>query len=96
MIDTAQRQGNAVNWDAQQTVNYINYFNASDKHYHQIWYDNPRSLQLKYEWAASKGLRGIGMWTPSATLFDEDASKAMWAAVPTSSQAAAAARSARP
>ena len=48
-------------------------------------YDDPASLQLKYEWARSTiGARGVGMWTPSATLYDAAATKAMWDAVPSS------------
>jgi spore germination protein YaaH len=90
MIGLGQRQGNTIQWDDHQIVNWINYYNESDKHYHQVWFDNPKSLELKYQWAAERGLRGVGMWTPSATLFDEDASRAMWAAVPTSAEAGAA------
>ena len=91
VIELGQSQGNPVHWNEQQTINWVNYYNKTDKHYHQVWYDNPKSLQLKYKWAAEKGLGGVGMWTPSATLFDEDASKAMWAVVPTSVEAASVA-----
>ena len=87
LIAYAQAQGNSIEWDSDQATNYVNYFNHSNEHYYQLWYDDPKSLTLKYKWAAEKGLRGIGMWTPSATLFDENASRAMWAVVPTSAEA---------
>ena len=36
-----------------------------------------------YDWALQDaGLRGIGMWTPGATLFDTAATQDMWSAVP--------------
>ena len=64
-------------------ANYINYFNTTSKEYHQVWYDDPASLQLKYEWALRNiSTLGVGMWIPSATLFDMATTKAMWDAVP--------------
>lgn len=87
LLAYAKAQGNPIEWDNEQATNYVKYFNESDEHYHAVWYDNPHSLAIKYKWAAEKGLRGIGIWTPSATLFDEDASRAMWAVVPTNTEA---------
>ncbi|XP_078572274.1 di-N-acetylchitobiase-like [Branchiostoma floridae x Branchiostoma japonicum] len=29
---------------------------------HQMWFDDPVSLQYKYGWALKQGLRGVGMW----------------------------------
>ena len=87
LLNIGQSQGNDIEWDEKQVINYINYVNTSDQHYHQVWFDDPRSLALKYKWAAEKGLRGIGLWLPSATLFDENASRAMWGVVPTSAEA---------
>jgi di-N-acetylchitobiase len=82
LLKLGQSQGSPVQWDEEQVTNYVNYFNESDEHYHQVWFDDPISLALKYAWAAKRGLRGIALWTPSATLFDEDASRKMWAVVP--------------
>ena len=89
LLDLAKSQGNVVQWDKQQGASFIDYYNKTDKSFHQVWFDTPASLALKYKWAAESGLGGTGMWTPSATLFDEAASRAMWAAVPTRTEAAA-------
>ena len=35
---------------------------AADGRPHQVWYDDPTSLRIKYEWAVSRDLRGVGMW----------------------------------
>eukprot|EP01052_Picozoa_sp_SAG31_P027523 SAG31_NODE_2582_length_5436_cov_1.573356_10_plen_75_part_00 len=56
--------------------------NETAEEYHQIWYDDPSSLRKKYAWAAAEGMLGVGMWVPSATLYDLETTKAMWAAVP--------------
>lgn len=89
LLDLAQSQGNAVQSDKQQGANFVGYYNKTDKSFHQVWFDDPATLALKYKWAAESGLGGTGMWTPSATLFNEGASRAMWAAVPTRAEAAA-------
>ena len=89
LLELGKSQGNSVQWDEEQEASFVNYFNKTDQHYHQVWYDDPKSLALKYQWAAKLGLGGVGMWTPSATLFNESASRAMWAVVPTKVEAAA-------
>jgi len=40
---------------------YFNY-KASDGTMHQVWFDNPKTLSIKYELAKNMGMRGIGMW----------------------------------
>ena len=40
---------------------YLN-FRASDGSMHQIWYDDPQSLKVKYRLAASQGMRGVAIW----------------------------------
>ena len=29
---------------------------------HQVWYDDPQSLRLKYKFADHMNMRGVGMW----------------------------------
>lgn len=45
-------------WDAETSSEFFN-INGT----HQMWYDDPRSLTLKYGYAAKEGLKGVGMWT---------------------------------
>jgi di-N-acetylchitobiase len=43
---------------ASPNFNYL----ADDGSIHQLWFDNPRSLELKMAAAAAAGLRGVGFW----------------------------------
>lgn len=54
----------------------------------QVWYDDPRSLELRYRLAAELGLRGVGLWNLDLLNYSETASLAaqqqtreMWAAL---------------
>ena len=54
---------------------------------HQLWYETPRSLQLKYAAFVQAGVGGVGMWTGSCfhrgdDALSEAAAGEMWAAVP--------------
>ena len=51
---------------------------------HQIWYDDPQSLVLKYNISTYHGLRGVGMWNADAVDFqvDPQGAKKMWDALP--------------
>jgi len=39
---------------------------------HQVWYDDPESLQWKYVWARNLRLRGIGMWNADELDYSDD------------------------
>ena len=49
----------------------------------EIWYDNPRSLQLKVAMAKALGIRRFGCWTADALDYNgrPEAAKAMWDAM---------------
>ena len=52
-----------------------------------MWYDDPESLGLKYKWAATNGLRGVGMWTADAIDYSDTPEgqkqrTQMWGALP--------------
>jgi di-N-acetylchitobiase len=38
--------------------------------YHEIWFDNVESLELKFDLAVSFGLKGLGMWRADALDYD--------------------------
>ncbi len=46
-------------WDSKSQTPYITW--QTDR-WNQVWYDDTSSLALKYDFAISKNLRGIGMW----------------------------------
>ena len=81
-------QGHGRQWNSTWTSPFFNYKNESTGEYHQVWYDDKDSLKLKYGWALQEaGMRGVGMWTPGATLFDDKATADMWSTVPTRARA---------
>lgn len=45
------------NWDTNSQTPYVLYGS-----YRQLWYDDTNSLALKYDFAKSKNLAGIGIW----------------------------------
>ena len=51
---------------------------------HRVYYDDPSSLSIKYSYAVSAGLRGVGMWTADSTLLamGSQLAEEMWAVVP--------------
>ena len=63
---------------------FFNYIDGSGT-VHQLWFDSPASLRLRYDLARQEGLRGVSAWrndmvdysTPSAAL----CSRALWAAM---------------
>lgn len=58
----------------------------------QIWYDDPKSLALKYQVAVEYNLRGIGFWNldcldyASTDPLVQQQTRAMWSAVQTTVQ----------
>ncbi|CAH1777543.1 unnamed protein product [Owenia fusiformis] len=73
-------------WDDIAKSPYFTY-HATDGSPYQIWYDNPRSLTLKYDFVDQLGLHGVGMWNADAldyslTPVGEKQRKEMWGALP--------------
>jgi di-N-acetylchitobiase len=50
-----------VRWDDNLLAPYFNY--RTNGTVNQVWFDNPRSLALKYRLAKELGLAGVGVWT---------------------------------
>ena len=60
---------------------------GSDGHMYQVWFDNVKSLKIKYDLAVNMGLRGVGMWAADSidytnTTVGEQQRKEMWGALP--------------
>ncbi|KAK7486439.1 hypothetical protein BaRGS_00022363 [Batillaria attramentaria] len=49
-------------WDQSALSPYFNYKDKSTGQMHQVRYDDPMSLGLKYKMAVELGLRGVGTW----------------------------------
>ncbi|XP_065844596.1 di-N-acetylchitobiase-like [Oscarella lobularis] len=72
-------------WNETFSAPFFNYVAPVDGKTHQVWYDDPESLALKYRYGVDVGLRGLAFWTVdsldySSTEGQGDA-KAMWDAV---------------
>jgi len=68
-------------WDDNLKAPYFNYKIGSQMH--QVWYDDPESLVLKYKLAKSMKLRGVGMWTADFLDYENNPreTKEMWDAM---------------
>ncbi|XP_071788728.1 di-N-acetylchitobiase-like [Asterias amurensis] len=67
---------------------FFNYLNPTTGHIHQLWYDDPESLMLRYNNAKSFQLRGVSMFQADCLDYSDDPeakalTKAMWDAINT-------------
>lgn len=69
-------------WSKSSASPYLNYKNSKGEA-HQVWYDDPKSLYIKYNYAIKAGVRGIGMWTADFPDYVDypKGSAAMWKCV---------------
>lgn len=55
---------------------------------HQVWYDDPQSLKVKFMFAVDQNLRGVGVWNTESLNYTSQnpddilAVKEMWDAFP--------------
>ncbi|XP_065529796.1 di-N-acetylchitobiase [Lathamus discolor] len=72
-------------WDEVQKSPFYEYKDSLGR-FHQVWYDDPRSISLKAAYAKNRGLRGIGMWNGNSLDYSREAvaeqqTEAMWQAL---------------
>ncbi|XP_070259494.1 di-N-acetylchitobiase [Myotis yumanensis] len=72
-------------WDENQKSPYYNYKDSAGR-FHQVWYDNPKSISLKRAYVQTWSLRGIGMWNANCLDYSGDAvarqqTEEMWEAL---------------
>ena len=89
MEKTRQNSSNLTTsrrWDVDTASPWYNYQDGEGV-VHQIWYDDPKSLQLKYAVAKELGFRGVGPFRFDGLGYGSPAanadSAAMWAALRT-------------
>ncbi|KAK0054727.1 di-N-acetylchitobiase [Biomphalaria pfeifferi] len=58
-------------WNATSLTPYITYTNAQSGKSYQVQFDDPESLKLKYDLAAQKGIKGVGMWNIDSLDFSD-------------------------
>ncbi|XP_034293003.1 di-N-acetylchitobiase-like [Pantherophis guttatus] len=72
-------------WDEEQKAPFLDYKDSKGA-FHQLWFDNAKSISLKAAYAKERGLRGIGMWNAncldySASIAAQQQTEAMWKAL---------------
>ncbi|XP_066481208.1 di-N-acetylchitobiase-like [Tiliqua scincoides] len=72
-------------WNEEQKAPYLEYSDRQEA-FHQLWFDDPRSISLKAAYVKERGLRGIGMWNGNCLDYSGDPiaqeqTKAMWEAL---------------
>lgn len=55
-----QSQDNTINWNNLSSAVWFSYNDTSN--WRQVWYDDSLSLSIKYNYAKSKELSGVGIW----------------------------------
>ncbi|CAD7699078.1 unnamed protein product [Ostreobium quekettii] len=81
-----------IRWEPYLKAPYFNYRDGAGG-VHQLWFDNPDSLTLKYRLAAELGLRGVGFWAMDMLDYGSDdeavrqQTDAMWQALKAFTQA---------
>ncbi|XP_071490541.1 di-N-acetylchitobiase-like [Diadema antillarum] len=73
-------------WSKDYQAPYFDYKNSQTGLMTQVWYDDPESLQLRYNYAKKLGLLGVGPWHGDALDYRDDPvaknlTQAMWAAM---------------
>ncbi|XP_063154260.1 di-N-acetylchitobiase-like [Candoia aspera] len=72
-------------WDEEQKAPYLEYKDSQGA-FHQLWFDDPRSVSLKAAYVKNRGLRGIGMWNANCLEYSgssevQQQTEAMWEAL---------------
>ncbi len=70
-------------WDEASQTPYFSYQNENGT-WHQVWYDDPESLAIKYGVARDAlAIRGVGMWNADHLDYTDDQQvEDMWGAFP--------------
>ncbi|XP_053247881.1 di-N-acetylchitobiase-like isoform X1 [Podarcis raffonei] len=85
MKQIVPRSLSGILWDKEQKAPYVEYKDPQGA-FHQVWFDDPRSISLKAAYVKKRGLRGIGMWhadclSYSGDLAAQGQTAAMWEAL---------------
>ncbi|XP_072853985.2 di-N-acetylchitobiase [Pogona vitticeps] len=72
-------------WNEEYKSPYLEYQDSNGT-FHQLWFDNPKSISLKAAYVKEHGLRGIGMWNAdcldySGGSVSQEQTEAMWEAL---------------
>jgi spore germination protein len=60
-IDLARRTNSAIEYDVTAQAPHFNYWDAQGRQ-HEVWFEDARSIQAKFDLIKELGLRGISYW----------------------------------
>ncbi|XP_064602320.1 di-N-acetylchitobiase-like isoform X2 [Liolophura sinensis] len=88
VIETLKNSTTGRLWDENSKSPYFNFKSTTDDQMHQMWYDDPESLTIKYKLVTTLNLRGAGMWQADALDYSNttqaaEQRKQMWKAIST-------------
>ena len=62
----------ASHWDAASSTPFlVDTIDKATSGWHEVWYDNPKSLRLKVAAAKALGVQNFGMWTADVLNYSE-------------------------
>ena len=61
-VRIAVREGAEIQFDELAQSPYFTYMNTDDNIMHEVWFEDVRSLQAKFDLIKEFGLRGCGYW----------------------------------
>ena len=61
ILKLMESKGVERKWDDTLKAPYFTYMGTNET-YHQVWYDDPESLEYKYSYAHLMGMRGLAFW----------------------------------
>lgn len=87
MMTKAKQSFTGTLWDNIAQSPYAAYKDEQSGEYHQIWFDDVRSLGIKYKLASDWHLLGVGVWEADSLDYSDSAEKRayvrdMWNALP--------------
>ena len=83
LVDLERKWGVPRHWDDASMSPYFNYSPDGNKTMHQVWFDDPYSLGLKYVGAVERGMLGVGMWTANSLDYGNVTQvQEMWSIIP--------------
>ena len=83
IIKLQQSAGGPISMDAPTVTKYFDYNATSGKSRgrHQVWYDDPQTLQSKYAACQHAGVRGVAFWTADMPDYTNGEGTSMWNAI---------------
>ena len=83
MIHRQRKMNATVSVDSLSETKYFDYNSTLGRSHgrHQVWFDDPDTLQAKYAASKTAGARGVAFWTADMPDYSLGEGTRMWAAI---------------